>query len=334
MKARSAIFIGDLLRAADILQADANTVAAIAGLLGLQPVEAPGVVKPRKLPKESRAPSSDGSIQSDATEPPNPLENGTARSAEVAEQLPHLPAGQASAIPSNLRRVETGRRPTDEVGWIRLPDPLQGRATNPDAPSPQLEPLFTPQWMRAILAEALSVAVNQGLLDIEAMVDTAARGQPFVEIRSPLRTLRFGVQVLVDLGEGMLPFAQDAAILQRDVMQIVGEGVQTLNFMSCPSFGAGIGRRPWPRYYPPSPPAPVLVLTDLGVSRTAVSGIQAAVDEWVSFASFLRHWGCPLVAFVPYPRSRVPFRLLQEMTIIQWDRTTSVQTIRRALGRR
>jgi hypothetical protein len=109
--------------------------------------------------------------------------------------------------------------------------------------------------------------------------------------------------------------------------------VQTLKFTGCPSFGAGAGRRPWPRYHPPSPPTPVLVLTDLGIARPALSGVSVQVEEWISFSAFLRSWGCPLVAFVPYPRSRVPLRLVREITVIQWDRMTSVQAVRRALGR-
>src|SRR5580692_2007900 len=165
------------------------------------------------------------------------------------------------------------------------------------------EPLFTPEWTPALLAEALGVQVPSERYDIEGMVQLAATGQPLRDLRRPRRTLAYGVQLLIDAGSGMAPFAQDCARLRREVIRLAGSGLRDMRFVGCPTRGAGRGPRPWDGYRPPWSPTPVLIVTDLGSGRPPSSLDTVRVAEWLAFAATLRRERCRPVTLVPYPRS-------------------------------
>jgi hypothetical protein len=194
--------------------------------------------------------------------------------------------------------------------------------------------LLAPDWTRGILVGALSVTSDDGPVDVDRVVELLASGQPLLELpRQPWPTMRRGVQVLVDLGDGMLPFARDARVLQHAIGRVAGEAVHALRFVGCPSRGAGAGPKPWGSYAPPTAGTPVVVLTDLGIARPPDSADPGTVSEWLAFAGLVHRAGCPLVAFVPYPDTRIPPELTRAMAVLNWDRATSAQTIRRRLGR-
>jgi hypothetical protein len=198
---------------------------------------------------------------------------------------------------------------------------------------PEPEPLFAPEWTPALLTEALGVRVPSGLYDIGGMVKLAATAQPLRELRYPRRTLSYGVQVLIDMGPGMAPFAQDCALLRREVARIAGSGVQVMRFTGCPTRGAGQGPQPWGGYRPPPAPTPVVVVTDLGLGGQEFAADWVGVGEWLGFAAQLRRAGCRPIAFVPYPRSRIPPELVTALNVVEWDRPTTIQDVRQVVSR-
>ncbi len=64
----------------------------------------------------------------------------------------------------------------------------------------------------------------------------------------------------------------------------------------------------------------VLVMTDLGIGRPPGWAEWASEAEWLEFALLLRKAGCPLVALVPYPSDRWPPALAASMMILSFDR--------------
>jgi hypothetical protein len=143
----------------------------------------------------------------------------------------------------------------------------------------------------------------------------------------------------VDLSESMLPFRADLVALVARVRRVLGDdGLSVLRFAESPMAraGAGPGRRPtWKRYEPPPTPRPVLVASDLGLTREPDSDLDLDVvdarADWLEFAQLVRRAGCPLVVLVPYPRSRVPRELRRAMTVVEWDRTTTAAGVARAV---
>jgi hypothetical protein len=76
-----------------------------------------------------------------------------------------------------------------------------------------------------------------------------------------------------------------------------------------------------------------LIISDLGLSPAPHRQSPFDLSEWLRFAHALAEHGCPLVAFVPYPPARWSRHLRQKFAIIQWDRPTSVRTVRQVIGR-
>jgi hypothetical protein len=201
------------------------------------------------------------------------------------------------------------------------------------AVEPWRYPLLQPHWMRGIAVAALATRSPAGEIDLDVLVDEFSEARPVDRLPLlALRTLSRGVQVLVDQGDGMLPFREDQQWLLRQLRSIVGPSrLEVLKFEACPSRGAGVGLvDEWVDYAPPPSRRAVLVLTDLGIARPPFAIDPATEFEWLDFARQLRAAAYPLVAFVPYPANRWPPRLAREMAIIEWDRTTTAGRAARA----
>ena len=170
----------------------------------------------------------------------------------------------------------------------------------------------------------LSSRVETRRLDIDEAVRMVARG---MELRHPPRAQQRQmpprIQLLVDRGEAMLPFASDLDILIDDVTRVIGpDQVELLRFAGCPIRGAGPGsRNSWSDNYDvwtPPPRTCVLLATDLGIDLRG-----AGVSEWLRFAALVARSGCRVVALTPFDPSRWPVELTRAFQIVQWDRSTS-----------
>ncbi len=325
------IGLADLLDAVSLLGngdwARARGIAASLGL-GLVPRDGTSDASSEELRPDD--PREYGLSGADAPTTTKGEEDGDS---EVAEARPDdvLPMGglehrEREASPSDASlREPLAAGIAEEVGAGELavafrPDPV---------------PLLRPQWERAVLAAAMSTEVRAGAIDIESLINRVARREIVVEIpRTPCATLGRGVQLLVDRGPGLMPFARDQQSLVCAVRQVVGtDRTDTLTFIACPSRGCGTrgGTRTqaWPA---PAPGTPVIVSSDLGAARTRAHRLGASVDEWIAWARRVRTAGCPILAMTPYERTW-PRKLSKWMRVLIWDRKTSVQTVRDEIGR-
>lgn len=307
--------LADYLRAAARLSpGDDGARRGMAALLGLLPDEPPAPPDP--------APAGEGA------EPLPPPVPGPPPGA------PYAPPPDSAALPSTLTPAagQATPRPTwlAEVQALGLP----GEA----APAPPVpDSLLDPRQARAILFHALGTRVADGPVDVGALVRARAAGRPLPVVpRARRSTLSHGVQVLVDRGEGMLPFLDDVRQLLAAVRRVVGAArVSVLDFQGSPLRGAGTGsRRRWRPYAAqlPAPGTVVLAVTDLGARGARLRRDTAHPAEWAALAGRLRRHGCPLRALVPYPPARWPGGLSRELGIIPWDRGTGAGLVHRLVA--
>ena len=307
----NAISLGDLVRALRRLSVtDWETQRTIAEMLGMTLLE--------KV-SDSTSETTAGSGPIDSSVSALPLDS---LSTEPENDF-------GDSIPIALQYTSSQK---DE--WIKDVEPLAAPTANEKYVPPQLEPLFLPQWTRAILSAALVTNADDGLPDIERITETIARGEVIRKLpthSSP--TVRRGVQLLVDKSLAMMPFARDQAWLQKELKQVVGKDrVEVRLFVGSPLRRFGQRSRLLQDYVPPLPGTPVVLITDLGICQPMLSDDWADLEEWRLFSSIVRHANCPLIALVPYGPSRWPNALVPYMTIVQWDRKTTAPIIRSIVG--
>jgi hypothetical protein len=314
---RSQIYLGDLLYALRALgTANPETIRLIAEMLGFVVRNAPsatvGTGRRRYAPppRLSR---------------PKPVQDAT--SPEPSEH--EVESQPLPSIMTALGRLDPGTG--DDAAWLAAVEPLQPPGDGSLARYPPPQPLLLPRWTRNIVAAALATAASSAAIDVEHAVTRLASGQPI--IRLPARTrrgLQRGVQLLLDMGDGMTPFALDRETLAHDIVRTLGgPGVRILRFAGSPLRGAGqAGEETWGAFQLPAAGTPVCLVTDLGIGRPPTSE-PTDVEEWLEFVALARSRDCPIVAFVPYCRQRVPKRLAGAMHIVVWDRGTSAAEARR-----
>ena len=201
---------------------------------------------------------------------------------------------------------------------------------------PEFRPLFAPGTTRALLSTALATPNGEGDIDLEVIIERITRQRPITTLpRMRLSTMRLGIQLLIDRGEGMLPFSADQELLYEAIHEVVGwDRVETLYFDDSPlhkmyegdRYGKTLG------YAPPTPGTPVVVLTDLGLAGRRSTRFGATETEWLKFAKLVRGAECPLLALTPYGPVRTPRRLRDAMYVLLWDRVTNVSRVRSTVG--
>lgn len=305
---RPELWLGDLSRAVAALQPrDEPSQAAIAELLGL------GLRDARPDRGELEAAMAEG----DETPP-------------AAPEPPHSPtdADRETALPE-LLPLRTMR--TELVGdWGEVP-PLEPYSHEKhDGRIDRHHALLDPRWSREVLACMLATIRCDGPVDAAAVVEAVARGLPVDPVpRLRRRSLTRGAQLLVDTGGGMQPFMRDVWELVEQVERLMGPAnVRTLMFCDAPTRGAGDGPVwDWRPYVSPEQGSPVLVLSDLGIGGPRGRRERSRQAEWLKLAARLATTKSRLFALVPYPSERWDPRLVEAMTLVEWDRTTTVSKV-------
>ena len=312
------VWIGDVLRALHAANAGTDP-ASIARLLGF------------RLSRDT--------IPAAPDEPrPAPGEDGsgdfvTAQPAYRRTEGPPPGRSTPSAVPPStevplLRPVGTvhSRRATLQGESLARVEPVQARATVP------LPPLFAPGSETAILQGAVSRREQIGEVDLTPLIRALAHGEPVARIpRRPALTLRHGVEILVDLGPGMVAFRRDQEVLMRRMTEVIGrESVRFRYFASTPSrvFGP-YGRWSWRPYPGPARGATVVLLSDLGLGSRPGER-RDRPEHWLDLAAKVTRVQGELVAFLPFPPDRRPaWSHSAPIRFLTWDRVTTVADARR-----
>lgn len=210
--------------------------------------------------------------------------------------------------------------------YVDTGDPSLFRKRSGVAPAP-FPPLLMPGWTRAILSTALTRSVPLGALDVDVALERLSRAEPLrVVPRLRVTTMAPWIQVLVDVGTGMLPFVEDQRYLLEALRRVAGKSaVESLSYVGAPTHAGSGGPSNW-RAFQPVSRAAVLVMGDLGCGRGATDA--ARPEEWAKFAEMVKQHGSRLVTLVPYPSSRWPRQLARLLQPVHWDRRTPVGRVK------
>jgi hypothetical protein len=325
----SDVWIRDLLLALPLAQGRGEEAErAIARLLGFD-ITAPGAGR------QDAAPGNAVFSAAEDADLPGLLPEEPSRDALASHpRTPDLMANGPSGEDNSLSLLDPcGEEAPLPFEWTvpSLPPPDQSRLR---APLPY-ESLLAPRSTSALLHLALSRQVDQGELDVERVVDQLSRGLPLESLpRCPIRTVRFGVQVLADLGVNMEPFSRDVHETVQNVQATVGhEHTQVAYFDHCPVRGAGPGPRwTWGEYVPPAPGTRILILSDLGMGGPRLNARRSTRAEWERLIRILAYAECTAVAFVPFPEQRWPSWAAKLLPLVPWDRQTTAGWVATHIG--
>lgn len=214
-------------------------------------------------------------------------------------------------------------------------------------PPPRAEPIVGRGRGRALALSLAGVAVA-GPLDIRRLVEEIARDRPGrTPPRLPRRSLRRGVQLIVERGPALDPLRDDIVLLGGWLQQVSSPaGLQRLGFRGDPWLVTG-ARMPGAdpdepldyRAVLPRAGSAVVVVCDLGIARPRSGPAPVAAAVWRAHDRLLGQAGCRALYLVPYPRERWPAALVGRLAIVQWrddlrlDELTAPATRVRTRGR-
>jgi hypothetical protein len=250
----------------------------------------------------------------------------------AADAQPSAAVRPLDRRPARLRLTRAASGKPTPPAWVTIPGPrISVESTVRNTPS--AEPLFGGTRLRALVAAVLAIDVFEGELDISEVITRICARRPIAELpRLRVPTLRRGVQLLVDVGQGMDPYAQDRSLLVSYVRGIVpSDQISVLYFIGCPGRGCGPGpRKEWSRWHRPSLGTPVVALTDLGIGGSIFDPERGQTNEWLDFALQLKGLGNPLAALVPYSADRWPIPLTKVMLLLHWSERASARQVTHA----
>lgn len=310
----SDIWLADLMRGFERLQpADEATRACLARMAGFdwrplgkpQPAPKPGLAAP---PPQATAP--------------------TPRPPAATPIAP--PPGDGASIEEDLPLIGTAA-PEPGTEWEAV-KPLEPPPSAPREQPPYL-PLFRPEWGRHLATTLARIPRPMGPVDEEQLTRAMSQGTPVTRIpRRPIWSLSLGVQLLLDVGPGMEPFAGDQIALAALFRDAVGPGqTREVQFADCPSRGV-IEDGEVVAYSPPDPGVPVVAVSDLGLGGPPTHLARSRPVEWLALARRLAAQGSHLRILVPYERSRWSADLRDSLCLIEWDRPTTAGSIRRLIA--
>lgn len=296
---RGEISIADLITTAARLGArDPAGLAAVTEILGLRmPVAA---TPPGRLPEPPRLAGTSPSRTSAARRPV--LDRSGTAGPAVAARLRR--EGDDEPAPAWLAAV-TVLPPPGSAGF-RVPP----------------QPLLPPVQARSSMAAVAATWHRGRRLDLDALVRRSARLQPMTGcFLAELRTAA-SIQLLVDQGEGMQPYADDLDFLARQLLDVAGrDRVEQRTFVGTPRRGLDpdVFTGDTARWKLPAPRSLVLIVTDLGTGGPAGSRDRAPAREWQAVAAAVASAQADLRVLTPFPPGRLPAGLAATLPVTDWD---------------
>ncbi|WP_158997557.1 hypothetical protein [Streptomyces aureus] len=291
---------------------DEATFHAAAAMLGLHP-------KAVQTTQEPSKPSAHASLSPRRAKTPSPsTSSGGLRQAgtplEAPRPIPLLfPMGTELAVSRQWTQPPVATEPTPNRG--------------PTPPHPYL-PLFPPRSESAILRLLLSRVVHEGPIDVQRVLTAMAHGRHVAELpRLPVRTLRFGVQVLVDINEGTRLFARDQQQLLDRITAIAGAHACDVRYFAQNPLRSGRSAGwSWKPYTAPPSGTRVLIISDFGQNTVPRAEQAENRKVWQRAAALWHRADCLPVGLAPLSARQQPAWMRLLMPLLSWDRSTTAST--------
>jgi hypothetical protein len=242
---------------------------------------------------------------------------------------PPVPA-ELQALPPSVHRLQPVRQDTRRA----VADPITTQVAPAARPVPQFEGLLTERDGIELMRMASSVSVPTDRIDVERAVARLASALPLTELPMlRMRTLAFGAQVLVDVGQSMQQFFKDQTTLLERVEGNLRKFADIRYFADDPMRGCGSERRrySWREYQLPYPQVPVVALTDLGCGYPLR---PLATRAWMRLADLLKKRKSRVVVFAPISLARIPGELARIVDLVLWDRSSVRRNVMQLVGAR
>jgi hypothetical protein len=184
------------------------------------------------------------------------------------------------------------------------------------------EPLLASRHARAVFATLSRTRGRGSRVDLEALVRRAARLAPLTPLPLlPELATAPEIVLLLDVGDGMEPYADDIAFMADWLAAIGGDRVTTRSFAGTPLLGLDpdpFSHRiePW---RPPGAGGLAIAVTDLGVGAPGVSRDRGSGAEWRAFAAACRANDVQLRLLTVFSADQGPAGVDALARLIAWD---------------
>jgi hypothetical protein len=217
----------------------------------------------------------------------------------------------------------TVRYEDDSTAAPRWLDAVTAVSFGPIGTQVEPEPPLPDMQVRAAMALVASTRRPGRQPDMRRLIERASRVQPLAPppIALELRIASL-IQLLIDVGEGMEPYAGDVAFFEDHFLEVAGaDRVEVHTFHGSPLRGVDpdvLTRavEPWDR---PPPRGLVVVLSELGAGGPRVSRDRASAMEWREVASQVAECGASMRVLTPLPASRWPAGLADLAHVTNWE---------------
>ena len=241
--------------------------------------------------------------------------------------------GLGAPQPIQLRPL--GRTPrrdgrTAQVAIEVRPLEILDEASLPPRP---FSPLLDSNRSRALLS-VLARVERPGAADLDALVEIMASFRPLLALPHRTEDVAIGIEVLVDVSENMSVFARDQRRIVSDLRRAIGrQRVRVYNFVEPPIGGVVTAFLTSRQVKPMLSGCDVLILSDLGIGGCVGPFVTGTIGRWRAFVAAASNASTKISALVPYPRHRWPPALVDMMTVVQWNETMSVRSVKAAIYR-
>ncbi len=321
---RAEIGLGDLIRALGGLgNGEQAVVDQIAACLGFHAGQPSGEIKSYR--------SSQGAWnrtritpRSPQQKPPNFAPKPTMP--PLPELLPDLPENILQTELSILADTEGMPQEASLPPAIAASPPLQDE----EVEIPPRARLFSNRKVRPILSEAIAQPTTGRDLDIPRLIDLSVHKKPLRTIpRTPRKTVRNGCQLLLDFSEPLMPWWTDMRELMEQFNQLLGDQLcRVYEFEGDPATATHWSENSGDTIWRPITNIPVVVATDLGVTRAPTFDLRPTAETWRQMAERCRRHQAPLIALVPVHPDRWHKGLPQWMRLIHWNPATTAAEIK------
>lgn len=238
-------------------------------------------------------------------------------------------AGKSRSLPLQLdvRKTPSGATPA----WALVTDPIPEDEARHLVYTPAAEPLLRRGWTRGIVAALCATRINDGPIDLTQLVQSVCAGRPLTTLpRSPVWTLRRGVQLLVEDSEDFACFARDVTGLIAAIADTVGHDRTLVTYAEDVSaLPALAGSGPGGTWEWPPSGTPIVVAATFGMTRRARARGIGTTDDWRRLASAARTHGNDVIGITPFGPDRWPAALRQAFPLFHWNRTATAAGARR-----